>query len=75
MIMFIWSCMIFSLPFSHLDDPERLLPKATEALNESMQYLTSYQNSVRFGPQHYELVRIMTKLEKLERELTVITQP
>jgi hypothetical protein len=68
-MMFIWSCIILSIP---LHDPERILPRAAEALNESMQYLTSYQNSVTFGPQHDKLVRIMDKLEKLERELTVI---
>ena len=71
--MILLYCMIFSFSFNQLDDPEKLLPKATEALNESMQYLTSYQNSVTLGPQHHKLVRIMDKLEKLERELTVIS--
>ena len=68
----LWSCMILCLSVGNLYDPEKLLPRAAEALNESMQYLTSYQNSVKFHREHYELVRIMDNLEKLERKLTVL---
>ena len=64
--------LILSLRAINLYDPEKLLPRAAESLNESMQYLVSYQNSVRFGREHYELVRIMDNLEKLERKLTVL---
>lgn len=65
-----WSCMILLL--LTLYDPQNILPKAAEALNESMQYLTLYQNSVTLGTEHHKLLDIIKKLEKLERQLTVI---
>ena len=64
--------VIQMLLLCHLNDPEQLLPRAAEALKESNQFLTSYQNSIRFGVEHNRLVQIMIKLQKLEEELTDI---
>ena len=67
-------CVFMHLIACYLSDPEKLLPRAAESLKESNQFLTSYQNSIRFGPEHNRLVQIMIKLEKLEEELTEMSE-
>jgi len=68
----LWLLSVLACSAHRVKDPEGLLVRAAESLNESMQYLTSYSASTRITPAHSELVSIIAQLEPLERRLDQI---
>ena len=65
-------CVIAGCFAHRIRDEERLIARAAELLNESMQYLTSYTASTRLTRAHSELASIISELEPLERRLQQI---
>jgi Na+/phosphate symporter len=60
--MFLFSFLVY---ISVIHDPERLVDRMHNSVQESLEMFTSYANSQRLTEDHRELVEIHKKLENI----------